>query len=167
MGKGLISTSTSLNRISDFLFPFLIEPERWSNPVHRNREKKQGAYTYHEMYMFLGGTKRWRRQSSKNVFRIKDDDSVPPNIVPRACERGLLCSTQLENGENSAPVGQNVARLGLMLDSLEKLVNRLSHGNRGEFTSIIRCSSDTAKLKITLNVAGEWIKSRGSRFRAW
>ena len=37
--QGCISTSTSLNRISDFLFPFLIEPERRSSYVHRNMRR--------------------------------------------------------------------------------------------------------------------------------
>jgi len=42
--------------------------------------------------------------------------------------------------------------LGLMINSFKKLVNRLSHGNGGEFAGIIGGSSDTAKLEIPLSV---------------
>lgn len=81
-------------------------------------------------------------------------------------QKGALYSTKLKD-RNGVPVGQNLASLSLVLDSFEKLVDGLSHGNRGKFTGIIRCGSDTAKLYIMSNVAEEWTRPRESRFQAW
>ena len=82
-------------------------------------------------------------------------DNVPPNTILRAYGTGPLCSAWLKNGEKGIPVGQSVTALSLAFESIEELVNGLSHGNWGEFASIVRCSSDSAKLDITLNIARE------------
>ena len=68
-------------------------------------------------------------------------------------KRGLSCLTRLNNGENGLPVGQSITRLGLVFESFKKLVNGLSHGNWGKFTSTVCCSSDTAELKITSSIS--------------
>lgn len=91
---------------------------------------------------------------------------IPPNTVLRAYETVLLCLTRLKKGEDSVPVRQNPARLSLRVESLEKLVNGLSHGNWGEFASIVRCSSQAAKLDVMSSVAGEGMRWSGSHFQA-
>jgi len=83
------------------------------------------------------------------VYRTMSGNNSPPNTVLHAWETGYLCSTRLRNGENGVPVGQNVANLSLTFESLEELVNRLSHGNWWKFASIVRRRSDTAELEIT------------------
>ena len=85
-------------------------------------------------------------------------DNVPPNTILRAYGTGPLCLAWLKKGEKGIPVGQSVTALSLAFESFEELVNGLSHRNWGKFASIVRCSSDTAKLDITLSAARESVQ---------
>jgi len=89
--------------------------------------------------------------------------NVPPDTAPRAY-KGWLCSSRVKD-EDGVPVGQSTARLGLVVESLEKFVNGLSHGNWGEFTGIVCRSPDTAELEITSSAAGAHTV-KGSHFQA-
>lgn len=88
----------------------------------------------------------------KSCFHRKGSENILPNTIPRAYDKRLLSSTWASNLKNSIPVGQGVTGLGLVKKGLEKLVDRLSHGNRGKFAFIIRRGSNTAKLEIALSI---------------
>ena len=101
---------------------------------------------------------------AQNGFTKQRTVVIPPNTTPHAYEgEGSIL---LEKGENRVPVGQSLANLSLVFDGFKKLINRLSHGNRGKFTSAVRCSSETAKLKIVSGAVRGQKRLRVSHFQA-
>jgi hypothetical protein len=86
---------------------------------------------------------------------IKGGDNILPDTTLRACEGVLLFSARASDLGNDEPIRQTLARLGLFHYSLEKLVNRLTHGDWGEFASVVCSGSDTAELKAALRTDRE------------
>lgn len=81
MEERCMSTSTSLNKISDFLFPFLIEPVRES--IRTEVKEDRGAF----YTMGCVGPPMELNEVSARFYQVKRGGIVLPNTILRACEK--------------------------------------------------------------------------------